>query len=35
MENKLHQFFSENDFDIHEPQSGHLNRFEKKFIFCC
>ena len=33
MEDKLHQFFSENDFDIHEPHSGHLDRFEKKLNF--
>lgn len=30
MEDKLHDFFSENDFDFHEPHSGHLQRFEKK-----
>ena len=30
MENKLHNFFSENDFDLHEPHSGHLERFERK-----
>lgn len=30
MEDKLHQYFSQNDFDIHEPHSGHLNRFEKQ-----
>lgn len=30
MEDKLHNFFSENDFDFHEPHSGHFQRFEKK-----
>ena len=30
MEDKLHSFFTENDFDIHEPHTGHLNRFERK-----
>lgn len=30
MENKLHDFFSENNFDFHEPHSGHLERFERK-----
>lgn len=30
MEDKLHPFFSENDFDFQEPQSGHLARFERK-----
>lgn len=30
MEDKLHNFFSENEFDIHEPHSGHLGRFEKR-----
>ncbi|OSY89120.1 hypothetical protein WH52_00220 [Tenacibaculum holothuriorum] len=30
MDDKLHQFFSENDFDIHEPHSGHLERFQRK-----
>ena len=30
MEDKLHQFFSENEFDIQEPHSGHLERFERK-----
>lgn len=29
MEDKLHNFFSENEFDFHEPHSGHLQRFEK------
>ena len=33
MEDKLHQFFSENDFDIQEPHSGHIDRFEKKLNF--
>lgn len=30
MEDKLHQFFSENEFDFQEPHSGHLERFERK-----
>lgn len=30
MEDKLHYFFSENDFDVQEPHSGHLDRFEKR-----
>ncbi|PWG05440.1 hypothetical protein [Polaribacter aquimarinus] len=30
MEDKLHQFFSENEFDFQEPLSGHLERFERK-----
>ncbi|WP_435416565.1 hypothetical protein [Polaribacter aestuariivivens] len=30
MEDKLHQFFSENNFDLKEPHSGHLERFERK-----
>ena len=30
MENKLHHFFSENDFDFQEPHVGHLDRFERK-----
>ena len=30
MEDKLHNFFSENDFDFQEPHSGHLKRFERK-----
>lgn len=30
MDNKLHDFFSENDFDFHEPHSGHIQRFEKR-----
>jgi hypothetical protein len=30
MEDKLHQFFSENDFDHQEPHSRHLERFERK-----
>jgi len=30
MEDKLHQFFSENEFDLQEPHSGHLARFEHK-----
>lgn len=30
MEDKLHSFFSENEFDFHEPHSGHIQRFEKR-----
>ena len=30
MEDKLDQFFSENEFDFQEPHSGHLERFERK-----
>lgn len=30
MEDKLHTFFNENDFDYQEPHSGHLERFERK-----
>ncbi|MFK8060873.1 MAG: hypothetical protein AB8B78_12375 [Polaribacter sp.] len=30
MEDKLHNFFSENNFDLQEPNSGHLERFERK-----
>ncbi|WP_394421321.1 hypothetical protein [Tenacibaculum mesophilum] len=30
MEDKLHQFFKENDFDVFEPHQGHLNRFQRK-----
>ncbi|WP_298778743.1 hypothetical protein [uncultured Polaribacter sp.] len=30
MEDKLHKFFSENEFDIHEPHESHLDRFERK-----
>ncbi|MCI2229684.1 hypothetical protein MC378_10950 [Polaribacter sp. MSW13] len=30
MEDKLYQFFSENEFDYKEPHSGHLERFERK-----
>ena len=30
MEDKLHNFFSENEFDFHEPHSGHIQRFEKR-----
>ena len=30
MEDKLHEFFSENEFDFQEPHSGHLERFERK-----
>ncbi|CAL2104256.1 conserved protein of unknown function [Tenacibaculum sp. 190130A14a] len=30
MEDKLHTYFSENDFDILEPHSGHIDRFQRK-----
>ena len=30
MDDKLHNFFNENDFDFQEPHSGHLERFERK-----
>ncbi|MGB1284123.1 MAG: hypothetical protein ACPG44_06615 [Polaribacter sp.] len=30
MEDKLHEFFSENDFDFQEPHASHLERFERK-----
>ncbi len=30
MENKLHDFIKQNEFDVHEPHSGHLERFERK-----
>jgi hypothetical protein len=30
MEDKLHNFFSENEFDFQEPHSGHMQRFEKR-----
>ncbi|CAM1346890.1 hypothetical protein [Tenacibaculum crassostreae] len=30
MEDKLHQFFKDNDFDVFEPHQGHLNRFQRK-----
>ena len=30
MEDKLHNYFSENDFDFQEPHAGHLERFERK-----
>ncbi len=33
MEDKLHQFFSENEFDFQEPHSGHLERFERKLNY--
>ncbi len=33
MEDKLHDFFSENNFDFNEPYSGHLERFERKQKF--
>ncbi|QTD38301.1 hypothetical protein JL193_03090 [Polaribacter batillariae] len=30
MKDKLNLFFSENNFDLKEPHSGHLERFERK-----
>lgn len=30
MEDKLHNFFSENEFDVFEPNIGHLKRFENR-----
>jgi hypothetical protein len=30
MEDKFEQFFSENNFDFQDPQSGHEKRFEQK-----
>lgn len=30
MKNNLDRFFSTTDFDVYEPQDGHLKRFEKK-----
>ncbi|NVJ88616.1 MAG: hypothetical protein HWD82_04165 [Flavobacteriaceae bacterium] len=30
MEDKLNTFFSDNNFDLQEPQAGHLERFERK-----
>ena len=30
MDDKLHNFFTENEFDFHEPHSGHFQRFEKR-----
>ena len=30
MEDNFFQFFKDTDFDIYEPHSGHLYRFEKK-----
>ncbi|PKH51200.1 hypothetical protein CXF68_11130 [Tenacibaculum sp. Bg11-29] len=30
MEDKLKEFFNENNFDIYEPHSGHSNRFQRK-----
>lgn len=30
MEDKLQNFFSENDFDFSSPHSGHFERFERK-----
>ncbi len=29
MEDKLHDFFSENEFDFHEPYPRRIQRFEK------
>lgn len=30
MEDKLHNFFEQNEFDIHQPHAGHMDRFERK-----
>lgn len=30
MENKLYDYFSDNDFDFQEPLIGHVDRFEQK-----
>ena len=30
MKDKLHDYFSENEFDFHEPRAGHMERFEKR-----
>ncbi|MGB1042391.1 MAG: hypothetical protein ACPGU6_03285 [Tenacibaculum sp.] len=30
MKDKLHQFFDDNDFDVFEPHSGHIDRFQRK-----
>ncbi len=30
MDDKLQNFFTENEFDVHQPHSGHFKRFEKK-----
>lgn len=30
MNDKLHTYFTENDFDIHNPNNGHENRFLEK-----
>ncbi|NJN49932.1 MAG: DUF3379 domain-containing protein [Polaribacter sp.] len=30
MENKLHQYFTDAEFDLHEPEDGHFKRFEQK-----
>ncbi len=30
MEDKLQQFFSENEFEFKEPNTGHLERFERR-----
>ncbi|WP_299672290.1 hypothetical protein [uncultured Polaribacter sp.] len=30
MEDKLHHFFSENNFNLEEPNAGHLERFERR-----
>lgn len=30
MEDKLQDYFSNQDFDFHEPHSGHMERFQRK-----
>lgn len=30
MENKLHEYFANTNFDLHEPEDGHFKRFEQK-----
>ena len=30
MEDKLHNYFDQNEFDIHEPHSGHSERFKRR-----
>lgn len=30
MEDKLHSFFTENNFDTQEPHAGHIERFQKR-----
>lgn len=30
MEDKLHNFFNEHEFDVHEPRARHFDRFEKR-----